>query len=518
MWCSYHKTTAHNDADCRATSANGLNGNAHFAQVRSPSVTGICSSWDLAVRDDSDEKPRISFLAREVQPAAKPAKARVEEEKGARPFDPVRTAATEGWRPRAWPFTLRAELQPATKPAKARVEEEKGARPFGPVSTAATEGRRTRPWSFIPRAEQVISFGGPVVEESFGMANDEEPGEKALMASSSVAVTSEDRASSNLATLMTPVESLPGEVREPLSRGAPTLLPGRESTPSGVRASDEEPVEKAPMASSSVAVTSEDSANSNLVTLMAPAESLPGEVREPLSGGAGGASTPSGGRASPKTTRSLPAPVPATARTGAAIRNNRIHRSNVVTWCAAAELTGAVTRYRGVRPNKNNNDDDNSINNNNHAALAEYFQPSTLHKLQQLGLSTNTDTPDGSNINNNNHAALAECFQPSTLHKLRQPGRYTNTVTPDDNNINNNNHAALAERFQTSTLHKLRQLGLYTNTNTPDTAHQLDAEAVPAEVTYTRTNTQPSCSGGGELDRVPNIFKEGMAGLRHHTS
>ena len=44
MWCSNHKTTTHNDADCRATPANGLNGNAHFAQVRAPSVPGICSS------------------------------------------------------------------------------------------------------------------------------------------------------------------------------------------------------------------------------------------------------------------------------------------------------------------------------------------------------------------------------------------------------------------------------------------------------------------------------------------
>ena len=225
--------------------------------------------------------------------------------------------------------------------------------------------------------------------------------------------------------------------------------------PSGVRANDEEPVEKALMASSSVAVTSEDSANSNLSTLMAPAKFSIGEVREPLSGGvsrpfSGGASTPSGGRASPETVRPSPAPVPATARKGAATHDNRIQRPNVVTRRAAAELTGAVARYRGVRPNENN------------------------------------------------HAALAECFQPSTLHKLRQPGRYTNTVTPDDNNINNNNHAALAEHFQPSTLHKLRQLGRYTNTDKPDAAHQLDAEVVPAEVTYTRINTQPSCLGGEE--------------------
>ena len=75
LWCSYHKTTTHNDADCRATPANGLNGNAHFALVRSLTVPGICSSWDLSVRDDSDEMSCISFSAREVQPAAKPAKA-----------------------------------------------------------------------------------------------------------------------------------------------------------------------------------------------------------------------------------------------------------------------------------------------------------------------------------------------------------------------------------------------------------------------------------------------------------
>ena len=49
------------------------------------------------------------------------------------------------------------------------------------------------------------------------MANDKEPVEKAFMASSSVAVTSEDGASSNLATLMAPAESLLGEVRERLS-------------------------------------------------------------------------------------------------------------------------------------------------------------------------------------------------------------------------------------------------------------------------------------------------------------
>ena len=386
MWCSYHKTTTHSDADCRTTPANGLNGNAHFAQVRPPSVPGICSSSDLPVRDYSDEKPCILFLAREVQPVAKSAKARVQEEKVTRPFSPVQTATTVGWRTRPWPFIPRTKPQPVTKSAKARVEE-KGVWPFGPVSTAVTEGWRTHPWPFTPRAGQTISIGGSIAEETFGMANDEEPVKKALMASSSVAVTSKDSANSNLATLMAPAGSLLGELREPLSGGA--------STPSGVMANDEEPVEKALMASSSVAVTSEDSANSNLVTLMAPAESLPGEVREPLSGRAstpllggaptplsggaptplsGGASTPlsggtltplsgrastplltstpSGVRASSETARPSPPPVPAIVSTGVAIRSNRVHRPNVVTRRPAVELTGAFTHYKGVRLNK----------------------------------------------------------------------------------------------------------------------------------------------------------------------
>ena len=73
-----------------------------------------------------------------------------------------------------------------------------------------------------------------------------------------------------------------------------------------------------------------------------------------------------------------------------------------------------------------------------------------------------------------------------------------------------NNHAVLVEHFQSSMLHKLQKLGLYTKMNTPNTANQLDAEAVAAEVTYIITNRQPSCSGGGDLDHVPNIFKEAM--------
>ena len=44
----------------------------------------------------------------------------------------------------------------------------------------------------------------------------------------------------------------------------------------------------------------------------------------------------------------------------------------------------------------------------------------------------------------------------------------------------------------------------------PDTAHKLDAEVVVAEVAHTMTNTKPSCSGGGESNRILNTFKEAM--------
>ena len=71
------------------------------------------------------------------------------------------------------------------------------------------------------------------------------------------------------------------------------------------------------------------------------------------------------------------------------MRNNIIPRPIIVKRRVAVEPIGAVTRYRGVRPNNNNNN-----NNNDDATLAEFFQMSTLHKLRQLGLYTNTDTPD----------------------------------------------------------------------------------------------------------------------------
>ena len=64
--------------------------------------------------------------------------------------------------------------------------------------------------------------------------------------------------------------------------------------------------------------------------------------------------------------------------------NNMIYWPNVVTRRAAAEPTVVVIRYRGVRSN----------NNDIHAVLVERFQQSTLHKLRQLGLYTNTETPD----------------------------------------------------------------------------------------------------------------------------
>ena len=87
--------------------------------------------------------------------------------------------------------------------------------------------------------------------------------------------------------------------------------------------------------------------------------------------------------------------------------------------------------------------------------------------------------------------------------------RYTG-VRPN-NNSNNENHAALVERFQPSTLHELRQLGIYPNTVTPDTAHQLDAEAVAAEVVYAHDQHAAELFGRGGIGPYPKHLRGGHA-------
>ena len=95
MWCSYHKTTTHNDADCRATPANGLNGNNHFAHVRPPSVPGICSSWGLPVRDDSTRSPASHSWRKRFSLRLSPPKLPWRREKG-----PGHSAQSRQQRPR----------------------------------------------------------------------------------------------------------------------------------------------------------------------------------------------------------------------------------------------------------------------------------------------------------------------------------------------------------------------------------------------------------------------------------
>ena len=76
--------------------------------------------------------------------------------------------------------------------------EEKGAWSFGPAPEAETKGWSACLWPFTPRAQPVISFGGPVAEETltlcnmFEMTGDEKPVKKALMALSSAVSTSQD--------------------------------------------------------------------------------------------------------------------------------------------------------------------------------------------------------------------------------------------------------------------------------------------------------------------------------------
>ena len=70
MWCSYHKTTTHSDADCGAGRRKRGDGNAHIAATGPSRVKGICSTYDLPEEDDQPERSYVSFTATEVHPTA----------------------------------------------------------------------------------------------------------------------------------------------------------------------------------------------------------------------------------------------------------------------------------------------------------------------------------------------------------------------------------------------------------------------------------------------------------------
>ena len=66
VWCSYQRTTSHNDADCRVQQ-HKAGGNAHVAAALTQRVKGVCSADDLPEEDDEPERPYISLTATEVQ-------------------------------------------------------------------------------------------------------------------------------------------------------------------------------------------------------------------------------------------------------------------------------------------------------------------------------------------------------------------------------------------------------------------------------------------------------------------
>ena len=70
MWCSYHKTISHSDADCRAKRREQADGNAHITAPGPSRIKGNCSPHDLPEQDDQPERPYISFTATEVYPTA----------------------------------------------------------------------------------------------------------------------------------------------------------------------------------------------------------------------------------------------------------------------------------------------------------------------------------------------------------------------------------------------------------------------------------------------------------------
>ena len=107
VWCSYPKTTSHNDADCRVQQ-HKAGGNAHVAATRTQCVKGVCSAYDLPEQDDEPERPYISFMATEVQSKTK-------------------TATTPRQKNSTWPFGLLT---------------------------------MARPWPFVEREKSAISLGG----------------------------------------------------------------------------------------------------------------------------------------------------------------------------------------------------------------------------------------------------------------------------------------------------------------------------------------------------------------------
>ena len=69
-WCSYHKTTTHSDADCRARRRKPADGNAHVTAAGPSRVKEVCSAYDLPEEEDQPERPYTSFTATEVHPTA----------------------------------------------------------------------------------------------------------------------------------------------------------------------------------------------------------------------------------------------------------------------------------------------------------------------------------------------------------------------------------------------------------------------------------------------------------------
>ena len=95
MWCSYHKETSHNDANCRVQQRKA-GGNVHVAATRTQRLKEVCSAYDLPEKDDEPEHPYIVITATEVQSKTEPATAPTQNN-GTWPFGPL-TAA------RRWSF------------------------------------------------------------------------------------------------------------------------------------------------------------------------------------------------------------------------------------------------------------------------------------------------------------------------------------------------------------------------------------------------------------------------------
>ena len=90
VWCSYHKTTSRNDADCRVQQ-HKVGDDAHMAAAQTQRVKGVCSAYGLTEENYEPERPYVSFTETKVQSKSEPVTT-PRQKNGTWPFGPLPVA------------------------------------------------------------------------------------------------------------------------------------------------------------------------------------------------------------------------------------------------------------------------------------------------------------------------------------------------------------------------------------------------------------------------------------------